>query len=74
MLGRLRMSVQKCVEEYSKLGEEVFGVRRGFPHEAMFDERRLEDAIKRVVVSKLGKDQENAPLLDPLGKDDCCKT
>ena len=68
------MSVQECVEEYSKLGKDVFGIQRGFPHEAMFDEKRLEDAVKRVVVAKLGKDQENAPLLDPLGKDDCCKT
>ena len=73
MLGRLRMSVQECIEQYSKLGEDVFGHRRGFPHETMFDEKRLETAIKHVVVAKLGKDQENAPLMDPLGKD-CCKT
>lgn len=68
------MSVQECVSQYSKLGEDVFGTRRGFPHQAMFDEQRLEDAIKRVVVSKLGEGQENAPLLDPLGKENCCKT
>lgn len=66
------MSVQECVESYLKLGEDVFG--RGFPHEAMFDEKRLENAIKRIIVTRLGKDQENAPLLDPLGRDECCKT
>ena len=74
MLGRLRMSIQECIEQYTRLGEEVFGNHRGPPHEAMYDERRLEAAIKRAVVAKLGKDQENAALLDPLGKDDCCKT
>lgn len=74
MLGRLRMSVQECVLQYSKLGEDVFRVKRGFPHPVMFDEQRLESAVKRVIVSKLGEDQENAPLLDPLGNEDCCKT
>lgn len=74
MLGRLRMSVQECVLQYSKLGEDVFSVKRGFPRSAMFDEQRLESAVKRVIVSKLGEGQENAPLLDPLGNEDCCKT
>ena len=75
ILGRLRMSIQECITQYTKLGEEVFGDRRGRPHdEFMYDAKRLEAAIKRVIAFKLGQDQENAPLLDPLGKDDCCKT
>lgn len=68
------MSVGECVSEFSKLGEDVFGTRRGFPQRTMFDERHLEDGIKRVVISKLGEGQQNAPLLDPLGTDNCCKT
>ena len=68
------MSVQECILQFSKLVEDVFGTRRGFPQQAMFDERRLEDAVKRIVVYKLGEGQENAPLLDPLDKENCCKT
>ena len=73
MLGRLRMSVDDCVTEYAALGEYIFGERQGFPEEEMFDASRLEFAIKRVIKKKLGDDQENASLLDPLGED-CCKT
>ncbi len=61
------MSVQECFLQYSKLGEKVFGTRRRFPHKAVSTERRLKNAVKRVIISMLGEEQENAPLLDPLG-------
>lgn len=74
MLGRLRMSTDECIKEYVELSETIFKDRRKPPHEEMFDAKRLEKAIKKVVKRRLGEDHEDAPLLDPLGKDDCCKT
>ena len=67
------MSVEECVFEYANLGEYIFGAQQSFPKEELFDASRLEHAIKEVIKKVLGSDQENAPLLDPLG-DDCCKT
>lgn len=70
MLGRLRMSIEDCIQTYAKLGEEVFGEQRGFPHEELFDAERLKIAIQSVIETHTG--DKNAPLLDPLpGK--CCK-
>ncbi|OAQ99127.1 hypothetical protein LLEC1_03559 [Akanthomyces lecanii] len=73
MLGRLRMGVEECIQEYAKLGEIVFSDRHGPPSEAMFDATKFEEAIKSVIRKKLGKESENAPLMNPLGED-CCKT
>ena len=71
MLGRMRMSIDDCINEYQKLGSIVFGNPRGRHHEYMFDEKILTRETKAVVAKYLGK--EDAPLLDPLG-DDACKT
>ena len=70
MLGRLRMSIEECIQTYSKLGEKVFGRQQGFGHEQLFDSARLEEAIQEIVKSKTG--DKNAPLLDPLDSE-CCK-
>jgi len=72
MLGRLRMTIDECIVEYNKLGEEIFGNRRGPPHEFMFSGSKLEQEIKGVIERKLGPNQADAPLLDPLGGN-CCK-
>ncbi|KIW04623.1 uncharacterized protein PV09_04370 [Verruconis gallopava] len=72
MLGRLRMTIDECIAEYNKLGEKIFKNRRGPPHEFMFSGSNLEHEIKGVIERKLGPDQTDAPLLDPLGID-CCK-
>jgi patatin-like phospholipase/acyl hydrolase len=45
MLGRLRMSLEECIQTYSVLGEKVFGKEQGFGHEERFDAARLEEAI-----------------------------
>jgi patatin-like phospholipase/acyl hydrolase len=69
MLGRMRMSIEECIETYSKLGEEIFGKQQGFPHEELFDASRLEEAVQRIVESTT--DDKNAPLLDPLDEKGC---
>lgn len=73
MLGRLHMTVDRCVAAYSRLGREVFGEPRGKGHEHMFDEKKLEEAIKKTIREELGEGHEDDPLIDPLG-DDACKT
>lgn len=69
MLGRMRMSIDDCINEYQRLGSIVFGKPRN--GEYMFDEKVLVRETKAVVAKYLGK--EDAPLLDPLG-DDACNT
>lgn len=73
MLGRLHMSVDECIREYVTLGEQVFSNPRSLPYENMFDASKLENAIKKTIKKKLGEDNVDAPLKDPLGVD-CCKT
>lgn len=71
MLGRMRMSVERCISEYQNLSAIVFGKSRGGLHEYMFDAKVLEAKTKDVVKRYLG--DENAPLRDPLDED-ACKT
>jgi hypothetical protein len=71
MLGRLRISIEECIEEYSGLGEFIFSDRNHMPNSAMFKASKLEEALKKVIKKRLGADQEDAPLVDPLGNDGC---
>ena len=71
MLGRLRMNVNECIQEYLRLGEEVFSEPRSLLNESMFDATKLENAIKKVLIKKLGKGREDEPLSDPLGNEGC---
>lgn len=56
MLGRLEMSVDKCIESYSELAADVFGKKaHRFPitfkggAQSRFESARLEKAIRKVV-------------------------
>ncbi|KAF4457108.1 Calcium-independent phospholipase A2-gamma [Fusarium austroafricanum] len=69
MLGRMRMSIDDCINEYQRLGSVVFGKPRH--GEYMFDKDILVRETKAVIAKYLG--EADAPLLDPLG-DDACKT
>jgi nucleoside phosphorylase/patatin-like phospholipase/acyl hydrolase len=69
MLGRLRMSIEKCIQAYSKLGEGIFATQQGFPHEELFDAARLKEAIQGIVETETG--DKDAPLLDPLADKSC---
>jgi hypothetical protein len=73
MLGRLRMTIDECINEYAELGKFVFSDRQGIPHENMFKASKLEEAIKRVIKKQLGNDRADEPLVDPLGSESCCK-
>ena len=64
MLGRLRMSVDDCIEEYETLGGEVFGTSRWLhlrsipplwlPREK-YDHRKLESVIQSLVDRRIPK-------------------
>lgn len=68
MLGRLRMSVDECITEYTKLASDVFQKKHILPMtisgkvQARFDSKRLAEAVQGVV-SRQGLDK-NALLKD----------
>jgi hypothetical protein len=72
MLGRMKMSVQDCIQAYQDLGRVVFGKPMGPLHDHMFDSGLLEEETKKIVRERLGTD--DAPLLQPLESDNDCKT
>ena len=66
MLGRFRMSVPDCINEYKTLGEEVFGrprvfstLRFGLGNRTKYKAARLEKVFKDVTVRR------NEYLADP---------
>jgi hypothetical protein len=83
MLGRLKMTVQECLDEYSALMNEVFG--SGWFHDhvtkparyaatgAFYSAETLEKVIKALLRKRLpvGEDADNALLLDD--KENSCK-
>ncbi|CEJ54942.1 hypothetical protein PMG11_01228 [Penicillium brasilianum] len=83
MLGRLKMTVQECLDEYSALMSEVFG--SGWIHDhvtkparyavtgAFYSADTLEKVIKSLLRKRLpaGEDADKALLLDE--KEDSCK-
>ena len=73
MLGHLQMSVQECIDEYTKLSESIFSQRKPPGSNEMFYAENLEKAIKSVIRKRLGEHAEDAPLLDPLAEE-ACKT
>ena len=62
------MSANECIDSYLEMSRKVFGQPQGFTHREKFSPEALEQAIKDIVMRKLG--DENAPLMDPA----CCKT
>jgi hypothetical protein len=58
MLGRLRMSVEDCIDAYAKLSSEVFQQKHYLPVRldgqlrARFDSKALENAIKDIIRSQ----------------------
>ena len=70
MLGRLRMSVPKCIEQYSILSKEIFGDRKN-ASEYIYSASNLEQQVKGVIRRELGEHAEDAPLQDPLQENAC---
>ncbi|KAH7110106.1 acyl transferase/acyl hydrolase/lysophospholipase [Dendryphion nanum] len=74
MLGRLRMSVQECIDEYTALSRHIFKRKRHLGSSGpTFYAEDLEKALKKVIGERLGLQNEEAPLRDPLGEE-ACKT
>ncbi|KAK5658996.1 hypothetical protein OQA88_1082 [Cercophora sp. LCS_1] len=80
MLGRLKMDVQECIDEYKKVMNEVFPKQSGLRnvinmvlHNGKWDERVLEKVIKRLVKEKLGQDGDAVLLKDPDYPNPKCK-
>jgi len=80
MLGRLRMSVEDCEEEYRKISSEVFGTKHSILNGGsvavafsrgsyLYESQPLVDAIRRVVKERLG--DSKAKLLEGDGKPQC---
>ncbi|KAF8532807.1 acyl transferase/acyl hydrolase/lysophospholipase, partial [Trichophaea hybrida] len=72
MLGRLRMSTEDALNEYTELAEYVFGERKLPFQDGLFKAARLEEAIKRIV-AKYGGDDDTEDMLDQR-KDSICRS
>ena len=71
MLGRLRMSVDECIEAYLKLSKEIFDEARRLGGSAQYAASAMEEKMKDIIRSKTG--DEDTKMRDPLKKE-CCKT
>ena len=77
MLGRLRMTVDECIDTYVKLSQDIFGRRNSFAllrrlgGGAQYSASVMDQKVKDIVKSKTGDADEK--MRDPL-KGKCCKT
>ncbi len=62
MLGRLRMNIDDCIEDYETLGEKVFGHSRWFHFRSplfwvrdKYNHRVLQDVVRKVVRERVPK-------------------
>lgn len=67
MLGRLKMTVEECIDAYLELGKIVFKDSNPYTKRTQYDARVLESCIANVVKKKTG--DEKTPFLD----DKCTK-
>jgi hypothetical protein len=78
MLGRLRMNVDDCIEEYINFSEKIFGHPRIFSLRGpiwwprpKYDHKRLEEAVQDVVFRRLRPKGQNTSL---ASNDQMCRT
>lgn len=73
MLGRLRMSVEDCIDAYAKLSGEVFQKDHHLPVKlngqlrARFNSKALENAIKHIIRSQDPDRNENLLMKEDTG-------
>lgn len=75
MLGRLKMSIDDCIQAYEDMAAKIFGAggtARLLIHGERYDDKKYEEAIKHIVET-YGKPERNpdAPMLTP--DDQGCK-
>jgi hypothetical protein len=74
MLGRLKMSVEDCIDAYTRLSGEVFQRKHYLPVtprgqlKARFSSKTLETAIKNIVRSQDPSRNENLLLKEDAGR------
>jgi patatin-like phospholipase/acyl hydrolase len=77
MLGRLRMTVEECIDAYLALSKVIFTDQKSFPGVrklaggAQYAASAMEENMKAIIKSKTGDPE--AKMRDPLKKA-CCKT
>ena len=70
MLGRLRIPIEKAIEEYAKLVKEVFKDKKmGGP--TMYKEIKLQEALKTMIREATGDERE---MMSNNRESDGCKT
>ena len=81
MLGRFRMTVQDCLDEYYAFGGKVFGSARHFTRKntgiiprSQYDTSRLEKIFKRVCEERNEDVVNNCRRIRFPFKGDLCKT
>ncbi|KAG6831520.1 hypothetical protein H0H92_009788 [Tricholoma furcatifolium] len=68
MLGRLKMSISECIEQYESLASDIFSANLAkrilnfSTTGAFYKATKFEKALKRIIKEKTG--DENAPMLD----------
>ncbi|KAH0541704.1 hypothetical protein FGG08_003867 [Glutinoglossum americanum] len=77
MLGRLRMNIDACKEEYNRLGETIIAKKRHFKHN-QYSHRKLKKFVvglvrDRVSTDESAQDQPDA-LLHTTGEESRCRT
>ncbi|KAI9678308.1 MAG: hypothetical protein M1817_006254 [Caeruleum heppii] len=79
LLGRLRLSVQEAVDEYTELSKQVFSERKPKHKDGMFKATLLEELIQDVVKRKgfpknaSGVADPDLKLIEPDGEGNGCK-
>lgn len=81
MLGRLRLGVDECIEEYENLGQEVFGHPRLFSIrgrllslQEKYDEKRLQRVVNDLVLRRLSDAQLNMGASNFSSASSLCRT
>ena len=78
MLSRLRMSVEDGINEYKRLGGEVFGSPRPLPNKGIvwhkFSSKRLQRVIEEVVQNNSDGREANQLSLTYPSPEDLCRT
>ena len=62
MLGRLKMTVEKCIDAYIELGKIVFKDSNPYTKRSKYDAKVLESCIAKIVKQETG--DEKTPFLD----------